>query len=381
MKHAGVLLGCVAMAVEAVSLDCALRDASSSRIVASLFFHVCAAFVAVFAARQCGVRGLREYDAVFITAILVPLFGPALAWMMPVESNEEADASREMLEQVERRLDHEEDYARPFYRGDFEADLARQVNSVSYKEVLQTGDLEQKRDAIRKLARLGEPRHMMMVARLLDDDDSELRLCAYLELDRVRQAHERVIGDLIESLRADHIHPVREIALRAELADANLEYAISGTLDETMRVFRVDRCLEQCDLALALDPHHTRSIVIKARGLCERAELEEAECLLANLPDEIWSHPSIRGLRARIRFEMRDFKAAKEIGFEMLRQFMDPPRWLHALCAEHEVDTAHSCRLPRSEEIDFLASLEDGSRVGSKGNEFVTSEEVVDASV
>ena len=354
MNAVSVFYGCLAILAEALSLNCALRDASLERLLAAASFHVHAAILAVLAARSAGVRGGREFDAVLVTALLVPLFGPALAWMMPVASDEEADASRVMLEQVERNFGRCEAYAPPRFLGDFEADLAREVNSISYKEVLQTGDLEQKRDALRKLARLGQPQHMALLARMLADEDSELRRCAYLELDAGRRPHERRIVEVVEALRSSVDDQRDEIALRAELAELNLAYACSGSLDATMRGFRLDACLEQCAIVEAQAPGHIRGTVLRARALCERRELVEAEAVLATLCDELWSHPSVRVLRARIRFDMRDFKAAKAIGFDMLRQHMDLPAWLLALCAEVDVDAARASRLPR----DFASDAE-----------------------
>ena len=371
----GALLGIVAILVEIGSVYYALRDPTGSQMLAALLFHLCASILSLVAARLSGVKGGRDCDAVLMTALFVPLFGPALAWMMPVQDDAEALAARVMLEQVESRLEQGADYARPLYQGDFEADLARQVNSVSYYEVLETGDLEQKRDALRKLARLGEPRHLALLMRTLEDPEQELRLCAYLELDRVRQRHERTIAKRQKAVEAwkaweQWLADVEQYGeqgaaampamdeetarsdpeqLRTALARAHLDYAVSGCLDVTMRQFRLDCCLQVCAAALARDAWNDRVMVIEAQALCERGFPEEAELSLQRVSPEFRAHPALRSLLARICFERRDFAAAKKLGDEMLEDHMDPPPWLQALCAEHELATSCAARLPQNE--------------------------------
>lgn len=364
----GFAMGGAAILIEALSLYVVLDDPGPGSLTGACVLHLVSVSAAFVAARIGGARGAREFDAVIVTALVIPLFGPALAWMMPVRSDAEAEASQAMLEEVDNRMGHAEDYTRPFFLGDFEKDLARQVNAVSYYEVLEKGDLEQKRDALRKLARLGEPRHMALVTRALEDEDTELRLCAYLELDRVRQRHERAISEVQDQVRA-HVawaewldaivdaplgedgrpdlaeYPPPSVEresleldlgeLRARLAQGHLDYAISGTLDTTMRDFRLDRCLEECAVALAEDASNVRALVISARAHCERTNLETAEETLALLPADAQEHRSILVLRARIRFDANDFEGARMLGYRVLETRQDPPEWLLALCAEH----------------------------------------------
>ncbi|MFQ5506882.1 MAG: tetratricopeptide repeat protein [Planctomycetota bacterium] len=304
-----------------------------------LLLHLGACTFCILAARSRGKLSPVEKDVVLISAVFIPVFGPALAWTIPVGDDRRLPSgSTEMLHKVEQDLQStEQPYVPKLYSGDFEQDLSREINAMSYYEVLKNGDMDQKRNALRKLARMGEHKHLVMIKKFYHDPEPELRLCAYLEIDRLRIRHESKISELKKQLRECRvgrpIHEGRKLEddCLAELADAVREYGSCGILDENMADFQLRQALDIAAEALRKSPKNWRAALVKALIHKDLNELDDAEKSLADLPEESRQHPAIRMMRAKLCFSRRDFEGARREALALRDSGQEVPEWLAVL--------------------------------------------------
>ena len=231
-----VIVGALAAGLELAAAFLGLGLNSVAMFVVAALLHAIAAVLSAKAARMRRPDlGVVEHDLVFLTSLFVPIFGPGLAWTMP---HAEAPAKVEDAHQVfERYADHVEpaapEYERTLFTGDYEKDLARELDAESHYEVLRHGSTDQKRNALRKLADLGDPKHFLLIRRCLVDPEHEVRLYAYAELERCSRIFEEEIGKRSRELQGDESDTETLLAL----AQAYYDYAASGVHDEEMAAF------------------------------------------------------------------------------------------------------------------------------------------------
>ncbi len=334
-----VAIGMLAALVESVAVFAVLACRGPLDACAAALLHVCACAGALAAAKaRVGARGV-ELDAVFLTSFFVPLFGPALSWMTPLGPDVSDRGSRRMLEDVERQIEGGDTYERRLYSGDFEGDLSRQLNSLSYREALRKGDLDQKRDALRKLTRLGEPRHLTLVKQALEDSETEVRLCAYLELDRVRTRFETEIAERRRTIEEFDECDGEDHGIDQEfagLAELHLAYGASGALDDTMTRFQLEQSVEVARHALDRSPWSVDAALVAAEACCELGDYGEAEQTLDRFAHTCADQPRFLELRARAAFGKRDFGRAREVARAMLALQYPVPAWLAVLLGESD---------------------------------------------
>ena len=309
----------------------------------SLLVHLLAAHIA---ARAAAVRRSdltrTERDAVLWVAALVPMFGPALAWWMPMpppEDNEDDEAddvinAHEMFERYEEHVKpHRPDYERTLFTGDYAADIARELDAESYVEVLRHGNTDQKRNALRRLATLGEPKHFAQIRGCLLDPLHEVRLYAYAELEKASRVFEDDIAEITRKLAR---RPKRVASLLA-MADVQFRYAASGIHDEGMATFYFKTVMSFGKRAIDAGAEGPEPVWLIARAQARLGETEAAMVSIASLPPGEQQMVESCLVRARIQFESRDFEAARVEADRIEAAGAELPGWLRALRMEESV--------------------------------------------
>ncbi len=353
--------------------------------------HAAAAALCCAAARLRGAARGVELDMVAIAAVFVPVFGPALAWTFPPPRGDAgASNAHAVFEEYERATRGEKPiYTPPLFTGDFDRDLSRELNTVSYVEVLRRGTIEQKRNLLRSLGRLAQPRHLAMIRKCLLDDDHEIRLCAYAEIDRLGRRQEAHLAELkqackraaeaaggrgavdgrgtaggrgavdaadapdaldaLEALDApDAADATDAVAAPGAagsadaaggddpmlaLAAAQLAYAVSGILDVEMARFYLMEAIKTADQVLAARRAEWRAGRIRALAFGEMRDFAAALATLRALPPVDRERPEILLAAAELAFARRDFAAARLHAAQLRKQRVQLPAWLAALGA------------------------------------------------
>ena len=223
-------------------------------------------------------------------------------------------------------------YERTVFTGDFKRDLARELDVESYHEVLRHGETDQKRNALRRLAELGEPKHFDLIRGCLLDPSHEVRLYAYSELERAGRTYEEEIAKRSKQLKDK---PENTDALMA-LAETYHRYAASGILDRSMAAFYFRAAERYGTQAQQHGAEGPEPILVRAAALGRLEEYEEAEACLQTLTDEQQALPSCCLTRAEIAYQKRDFATVRTEAARFLQTDAEPPAWLAALGGNRE---------------------------------------------
>ncbi len=296
----------------------------------ALLLHVLASSLAVVAARRRrAATTVVERDLVWTTAFCVPIFGPPMAWalMRPAES-EEAENAHAVFD---RYADHVKpavaDYERTLFTGDYDRDLARELDAESYHEVLRHGTTGQKRNALHRLADLGEPKHLALVRQCLLDPEHEVRLYAYAEIERASRGFEEEIAKRSRQLEEREGAPEALLAL----AKVHLDYASSGVHDEEMATFYYRTAARFAAQVRAAPEPPPEATWVEASALARVGEHDDALAKIAALPPDAQAHPRSCLARAEVAFRRRDFAGARAEAERMRAAGEAPPAWLEAL--------------------------------------------------
>jgi len=333
----------LASCLEAAALSFVMALNRVEALPVALLLHL---FAARLAAAAASVRrddlSRTELDAVLWIAALVPMFGPSLAWAMPPpppqsdegedqEQMEEVINAHDMFERYEEHVTpHKPDYERTLFTGDYAADLARELDAESYVEVLRNGGTDQKRNALRRLATLGDPKHFAQIRGCLLDPAHEVRLYAYSELEKAGQVYEDEIAELSKKLAKRPRH----IASLLRLAQVQYEYAASGIHDSAMAAFYFKTVLRYAKRAIEAGADGPEAVWMSARALARMDQPREALDELAALPEEQQSLAESCLVRAGIHFRAREFDAARDEADRIDAAGGDLPPWLAALRME-----------------------------------------------
>ena len=321
-----VLVGTLGAGIELAAAFCGLGYNSIGMLAVAGVLHVAASLLAVKAARlRRPDLAIVERDLVFLATLFVPIFGAALAWTLPhAEAPDEVEDAHQMfLRYAEHVKPAALDYERTLFTGDYERDLARELDAESHLEVLRHGSIDQKRNALRKLADLGEPRHFGLIRRCLLDTEHEVRLYAYTELERCGRIFEDEIAKRSRELRRDE----SDSETLLSLAQAYFDYAASGVHDEEMAAFYF-RSAERFARRVADGPE---AAWLRAGALARLKEYDEAEAVLNTLGEREAALARSCLERADVAFRRRDFATAREEA-DRIKQIGDElPDWLAAL--------------------------------------------------
>jgi len=325
-----VLLATLAVALEATAALCVVFLNDLVWLGAGTGLHVAAALIAWWAA------GFRrddlcpaERDLVLYTGLLVPLFGPPLAWALPRPKDAQAakNAHRVFEEYSEHVKPPRPDYERTLFTGDYAADLARELDAESYHEVLRHGSTDQKRNALRRLAELGEPHHFDLIRKCLVDPEHEVRLYAYSELERSSRPFEEAIAASAKTLKVD---PDDREATE-EMARTYLNYAGTGIHDASMAAFYFRAAQRYAGTARALGAEGPEMAWIEACALGRVGEFAAAETALAALPFSEQEQSRTCLIRAELAFLRRDYAMARVQAEQLKATGTALPGWLAAL--------------------------------------------------
>jgi hypothetical protein len=306
--------------------------------LAASALHVAAALLCRWAARlRRDDLSVVETDIVVWIALLVPVFGPVLGWAAPrPPATEDAENAHVVFEQyAEHVKPADAGYERTVFTGDFKRDLARELDVESYHEVLRHGETDQKRNALRRLAELGEPKHFDLIRSCLLDPSHEVRLYAYSELERAGRDYEEEIANRSRQLKKQ---PDNVEALLT-LARTYHRYAASGILDPSMAAFyfrSAERYATQAQQHGADDPE---AAFVRAAALGRLEEYEDAEACLQALPEPHQALPGCCLVRAEIAYRRRDFAKVREEAARFLETDAEPPPWLAAIGGKREVQS------------------------------------------
>lgn len=326
IRRLALLLGVPATAAELAAAWCLVTGSYA----AGAGLHVAAALLTIWAARRRRPDLSRvEADLVWVTSLLVPLFGPALAWAMPrPPEDEEEESAHEIFEKYSEHVKPAlPDYERTVFTGDYEKDIARELDAESYHEVLRHGSTDQKRNALLRLAQLGEHKHFRLIRQCLLDPEHEVRLYAYSELERASRFYEEAIAKGTRELKK----APDDAAALLELARTYFEYAASGIHDESMGAFyfrSAERYAAEARREGLTDPE---PIWIQARALGRLDEFEQAKATLQELTPAQQNLPESCVARAELAYRRRDFVAARAEASRMRDANAELPPWLAAL--------------------------------------------------
>jgi hypothetical protein len=305
--------------------------------------HVGAAVLAAVAARlrlsglpaDDAERGrvLVEGDVAALTALFVPLFGPSLAWLFPRRQAASIADAHAWFEQ--HALVHGKGRLRAVAPQHAAPD-ALPHDVMSFSEVLRSGTLDHKRNALRGLAQRGTPRHLAMLRDTLYSDNVELRLCAYGEIQTLARAHEARLASLqhdLDALPADGSRQAERHLLLTEAAAAHQAYAATGLLDPEMRRYHLQRGVRYAQEAWLAEPTQARIATVYARTLSDLGDHGHALRAFAHLRPQDQQRPDVCLAQAEVAFRDRDFAAACAAGKRLAAQRLVLPDWLQALIA------------------------------------------------
>lgn len=288
----------------------AVRATHFGHALLALLLHGAAAGISLLAARirrRSRLHGVY-FDLVLLTALAIPVFGPLFAWLLPSPKiHEQGVNAHELFEQYEKHVRHTEaPYRRTLFTGDFDRDMARELDVESYFDVLASGDIHQKRDALSKLVALGEPHHLALVRKSLLDPDQEVQLYAYGQIAALEERYESAIDG------ADDGTPEgpREPEQATKLATAHLAYAKSGVLDAVLATHHCELAIEFAQRGRAgADPKVAMRLELLARlGLGDKEGAEKVVSELLSLDPE---DAEARSVAIEFAYRARDFDQAR----------------------------------------------------------------------
>ena len=157
--------------------------------------------------------------------------------------------------------------------------LAEATDIVPAADVLLRGDIQMKRGAIDLLSRIRTPESISWILKARMDPDPEVRFFATSALTRLKGEFESGVHAAEEhALR----HPGREEA-RLALQRVRYEYAVSGILDEQLRLSFLHSCRER--LVSERDVHSARLLFLVESQLDSDRALAQLDKLETLDPD------------------------------------------------------------------------------------------------
>lgn len=332
MKRRDLLLaGLVAASAlcESAAVILPFARARAGWLLLALALHLAAAGFGRAAARR-RFRDLSqvENDILWVCALGIPLFGAPFAFTIPIRRPRAKESAPTMFDRYEEHVrPHIPEHERSLFTGDYEKDLARELDCESYFEVLRHGQTDQKRNALRRLADLGAPRHLEMVRRCLVDPDHEVRLYAYSELERLARTHEERIARLRAAAEGGDAQAIRS------LAEAHFLYGESGIQDREMAAYHFRLAARHAGSARAAGDADPAAFLVEILARIRLEEYEAARELLARMPAEVRAATPGRSAAAELCYRQRDFKGARAEAEALATTGANLPGWMAALVA------------------------------------------------
>jgi len=320
----------LAVITEGTALWAFMSARSGLWFALGIALHLLSAFLGRAAARRRRPELSQvESDLVLLAGVAIPLFGPVAGWALPPPPRTKGPANAH--EVFASYADHVKpavpDYERTLFTGSYEKDMARELDVESYHEVLVHGSTDQKRSALRRLAELGEPKHMRLIRQCLVDPEHEVRLYAYSELERASRRYEEEIAQRARELKEqpDGGEPLLAIAR------AYFDYAATGIHDEAMGAWYYRSAEQYAAQARRLLFDDPEPVWIQARSFGRLGDYDRAKALLHELTEAQQALPESCLARAELAYARRDFLAARAESSRLRDAGAEPPPWLLAL--------------------------------------------------
>ena len=278
----------------------------ASRVSLALAFvlHLLATFFSGWlpkgSPRLARSRTKRMLARVF--AFTVPIVGAALAWRVRNHSAGTRRLEQERLASFHSRfLETSTDapVADPF-TGSFDLDVSRISDAESFSAILDFGTPDHKRNALSRLAALGEPRHLRLLRACLSSPDAEVRLYAHAQLDSL----DLEMSAALEAARLDFAEQPDDPALRAGYARQHALMAQSGVFDDETSAW------------------HAAQAKRLGGDNPWRASQEDAQEQVSS-----GAQQSLEA-RAEAAYAVRDFALLHEISEAMRLAGVEPPVWI-----------------------------------------------------
>ncbi|MEN8152023.1 MAG: hypothetical protein ABFS86_19565, partial [Planctomycetota bacterium] len=183
-----------------------------------------------------------------------------------------------------------------------------------------------------RLAELGEPHHIALIRACLEDDDGEVRLYAYGELDRLTRVFEEEIGKSRRLVEARE----KDVEPRLRLSLAHFDLAASGVLDPRTAGFHFRAAANEAQIARGLEPGELDPVLAEARARARLGDLDAASNCLEEVPEEHRGEAAVCLARAEVAFTRRDFSGARMEAGALLLTETELPGWLQAICMTPE---------------------------------------------
>ena len=331
-------VGVSAAVAELIAALVGFSASGVAELLLALAFHVCAATLAVRAARGSRVELFpSERQAVFLTAFLLPLLGPVVAWTLPHPDDRAADLSsttfREYFARVRPAV---VPHDRTVLTGSERNDVQTETAVRSHRWVLRTGSRIERLNALECLARSGRPSDFALIRSCLGDADEEVRLFAY---SRLAQVADR-LDDLIVAAKQDTVAEPDYATAATRLARAHFDLAASGVLDPQTSVFQYRSAARAAVAARALDSR-CREALLLAMLATARTEDHALHADVAKTLGQAEAEDSdVRIAMAEVAFRRRDVVAVRAIADELLDAGVLPPTWLVALASPGRLPAA-----------------------------------------
>ncbi len=245
MARAMIVGNCfVAIVLELVAL--ALVTSSSGWLqIAALLVHCVATLLMLWVppslrvARQHSVElhidGLMTFSVPLIGALLALVGRRSLGTRFAEAGHTLRQFHDEVLESHDMRP------RRSLFTGQPDRDLAAMCDAESFAAILEHGTPDHKRNALRKLAKLGQPKHMALLRRCLTLPDAEVALFAHAQ---ITQAEDQYLARIHACTQSLGERP-GDLQVQAELSDAHRSLATSGVLDSRSARWHMEESLRQ----------------------------------------------------------------------------------------------------------------------------------------
>lgn len=264
----------LATCADCLALALALQ-ASRGSLLLAFSLHLLATFFSGWLpdlkerrARSQTKRGLAR-----VLTFCIPVVGAALSWSI---RNHHAGTRKQEQERLaafhKEYLDAPGDLPVPDpFTGTFDVDVARIADAESFSAILEFGTTDHKRNALARLAALGEPKHMRLLRACLLSSDTEVRLFAHAQLDGM----DHHLAGKLEAARADFEAQPSRADLRLAYGEAHAAMANSGVFDDETAAWH-RREAESLTAGLSAEVREAFAAAqAEARGAADAAVAEE----------------------------------------------------------------------------------------------------------
>lgn len=279
-------------------------------------FHLFFVFLFAYGVHELLPRQPSCDEFAFGMGIVMPLSIPLLSIAFVVYASE--TPSREFIDEFQESVFFEQT-RRP--KPPDSAELQERLQSEPLEDLLETGNADLHRDAMKKLGNLEDARATELLKRELDDLDASRRLYAYHELEDLSLKLTRDLREAQEELEA---HPDSEEA-HVELGSCYLRFWETGLLEHEIEQDYLRKAKSSFERAreLAGDDHAFAFELGKASFALE--EYEKAKRHLKRARASERNTDDVMFLLARTYFQLRELGPLRKLVRHLDGQDVEQP--------------------------------------------------------